>query len=199
VTPSPAQVETETPSLNLVPPHLSKGTITAIFVTGVVSVLILLIVAATNRSNRKRITSKFSSAISQVTGSSGLPPEETLWIGCPSQWNYLWSWVFGLLLLVVGAGFIMIMGIIIDRARRVYIVTNRRVIFQYGLFAKSTNEIRIKDIRSINVAKSGISGLIGVGNVEFSSAAKDRAEVIFAGISEADVIRDMVGKLQADA
>ena len=122
--------------------------------------------------------------------------DDTLWIGHSSQWNYFWSWVFGILLLVVGVGFLIIIGIVIDRARRVYIVTNKKVIFQFGLFAKSTNEVRIKDIRSINVTKSGIAGLMGIGSVEFSSAATDRAEIIFANISDADTIRDMVSRIQ---
>ena len=122
--------------------------------------------------------------------------DDTLWIGHSSQWNYFWSWVFGILLLVVGVGFLIIIGIVIDRARRVYIVTNKKVIFQFGLFAKSTNEVRIKDIRRINVTKSGIAGLMGIGSVEFSSAATDRAEIIFANISDADTIRDMVSRIQ---
>ena len=123
-----------------------------------------------------------------------------MWIGQPSHWNYFWSWFWGILLLAAfGLGLLVIIGIYIDRARRLYIVTNRKVVVQSGIFIKSTNEVRIKDIRSVNVTKRGISGLIGIGSVEFSSAATDRAEIIFAGIAGADKVRDVVRKLQDDA
>jgi uncharacterized membrane protein YdbT with pleckstrin-like domain len=123
--------------------------------------------------------------------------ETTLWTGQASLWNYFWSWFWGILLLAAfGLGLIVIAGIYIERARRVYILTTRKVVVRSGIFVKSTNEIRIKDIRSVNVAKSSISGLIGIGSVEFSSAASERAEIIFAGIAGADKICDMVRKLQ---
>lgn len=140
--------------------------------------------------------------------------EETLWIGSPSHWNFFWQWFFVVLavlaciaaywfvgslwILAIGVclGIIVGLGIQIDKASRVYTVTNRKVIFQSGIFVKSTNEVRIKDIRSINVTKHGVAGLIGIGSVEFSSAATDRAEIVFANISGADRIRDMVRKVQ---
>jgi len=65
-----------------------------------------------------------------------------------------------------------------------------------GLFAKSSTEIRIKDIRSINVKKSGLLGLLGVGDVEFSSAASDKAEIVFSSISSATEVRDLVRNYQ---
>lgn len=122
--------------------------------------------------------------------------EETRWVGQASQWNYFASWFWGILLLIVGIGFFIILNILVDRARRVYIVTNRKVIYQFGLFAKSTSEVRIQDIRSINVTKRGIAGLMGVGSVEFSSAASDRAEIVFYNIPDADSVRDMVRHFQ---
>lgn len=122
--------------------------------------------------------------------------EQTLWVGISSHWHYFWSWVWGILLLPVGIGLIIILGIVIDRARRVYIITGRNVILQYGILAKSTSEVRIKDIRSISVTRSGIAGMMGIGSVEFSSAASDRAEVIFANIAEADIVRDIIRDAQ---
>jgi membrane protein YdbS with pleckstrin-like domain len=131
-----------------------------------------------------------------VTNSTG---GQTLWIGHASHWNYFWSWCLGILLLAAVIGVFIIIWIFIDRARRVYIVATRRIVFQAGLFLKSTNELRIKDIRSINVTKRGLAGLMGIGSVEFSSAATDRAEIIFTGIAGANKIRDMVRRLQDEA
>ena len=124
--------------------------------------------------------------------------EKTVWSGHPSHWHYFWAWFFGILLAVAGVGILIIIWIFIDRARRSYIVTSHKLIIEWGLFAKSSNEIRIKDVRSINVRKRGLVGLLGVGDVEFSSAATDKAEIVFASVADATGIRDLVRKYQGD-
>jgi membrane protein YdbS with pleckstrin-like domain len=143
--------------------------------------------------------------------------EQRMWSGRPSHWNFFFSWLVAFvfvgagafclwiyfnggtspLLLIPGAiGILILLYISISRARRLYVVTNRKVEVQTGLVVKSSNEIRVKDIRSINVTKHGFAGFIGIGSVEFSSAATDRAEVIFVNIAHADRVRDLVTNLQ---
>jgi membrane protein YdbS with pleckstrin-like domain len=143
--------------------------------------------------------------------------EQRMWSGRPSHWNFFFSWLLALvfvgagafcvwiylngnsnpLLLIPGAiGIVILLYIYIRRARQLYLVTNRKVEIRSGLLVKSSNEIRVKDIRSINVTKHGLAGFIGIGSVEFSSAATDRAEVIFVNIAHADRVRDLVTNLQ---
>jgi len=122
--------------------------------------------------------------------------EETVWSGHPSHWHYFWAWFWGILLTFVVVGIFIIVWICLDRTRHSYAVTTHKVIMESGLFAKSSDEIRIKDIRSINVKKSGLLGLLGVGDVEFSSAASDKAEIVFSSISSATGVRDLVRNYQ---
>lgn len=156
-----------------------------------------------------------------MTNEAADDPEKVLWSGACSHWHYFGHWLFGLLLVAAaGAGIyfyraeltpwrpwvylaplallLMVISIIAwKRASRRYEITPRRVVVQTGRFVKDSNEIRTQDIRSINVTKHGIGGLIGIGTIEFSSAATDDAEVTFIGISGADGVRDMVRKLQS--
>jgi membrane protein YdbS with pleckstrin-like domain len=137
-----------------------------------------------------------------------------------SHWHYAGRWALVLFLVVAGIASFFVDGsyfghwalavraapflcavcifllIQFDRGRRVYQVTNRRVVVEWGILAKSSNEIRVQDIRSINVSKSGISGMLGIGNVEFSSAATDDAEVVFVHVPGADKVRDAVRALK---
>lgn len=122
--------------------------------------------------------------------------ETTVWTGKPAHLNYFWSWLLGILLLPAGVGLLFVAGIFLARASRRYTVTNFRVSVQTGLIVKSTNEVRIRDIRSINVTKKSVSGLLGVGNLELSSAASDKAEIIFEGISGPDRVRDAIRQIQ---
>jgi uncharacterized membrane protein YdbT with pleckstrin-like domain len=148
-------------------------------------------------------------------------PEHTVWSGHRSRWFYLSHWIVGLLIVAgiaaeihyervelnqwmpwvygvpVVALFIVFVVITVARSQRTYTVTSRRVIASFGRVMKDTNEIRIQDIRSMNVSKGGFSGLLGIGKVEFSSAATDDADVIFYQIGGAERVRDLVRRLQS--
>ena len=69
-------------------------------------------------------------------------------------------------------------------------------ITEHGRWSKDTQEIRVQDIRSMNVSKGGFPGLLGIGKVEFSSATTDDADVIFYQVGGADAVRDLVRQLQ---
>ena len=147
-------------------------------------------------------------------------PERILWSGHQSQWYFLGHWIVGLLIVAaVAAGiyfyriqlnqwmpwaygapivalFIVIAIVAFARRQRTYRVTNTRVISILGMIGTDTRELRIQDIRSMEVTKSGFTGLLGVGRLEFSSAATDDAEIIFYQIGGVDKVRDLVRSLQ---
>ena len=77
-----------------------------------------------------------------------------------------------------------------------YRVTTRRVEVQRGLVSKSSQEIRIPDIRAINVRKTGFSGLLGVGDLSFSSASGGEEDVNFPQAPGAHRIKNRVRRLQ---
>ncbi|HEY1770280.1 MAG TPA: PH domain-containing protein [Chthoniobacterales bacterium] len=146
--------------------------------------------------------------------------EQTLWTGSVSNFHYAGKWVLVLILLAIaGASFLLalpnyaeilwggraalvIVALLIagwiqlDRSRRKYTVTNRRVSVEFGIVSRTSNEVRLQDIRSINLRRHGLSGLFGIGTVEFSSAATDDADVIFWNIAGAEKVRDLVRSLQ---
>ncbi len=51
-----------------------------------------------------------------------------------------------------------------------------------GIIARNVNSIRIMDLRNVNVRQSIIQRLLGIGNVEFSSAGGADVEVVFFGV-----------------
>ena len=116
----------------------------------------------------------------------------SLWFVLPDLGLVLWGIRGGLLLLAV-----LIAGwVLLDRRRRRYTVTNKRVSVDFGIVNRISNEVRISDIRSINLQKTGFTGLFGIGRVEFSSAATEDADVIFWNTPEAEKVRDLVRSLQ---
>lgn len=114
-------------------------------------------------------------------GGHGAAAEQGAWI------------VRGLLGLVA---VVLFLWIVISRARRKYTITTKRVGIELGLVSKTSNEIQIEHIRSINLTTNGLLGVLGVGRLEFSSAATDDAEVVFWKAPRAQKLRDMVRQLQ---
>ena len=147
--------------------------------------------------------------------------EKTLWQGSVSHFHYLGKWLLAIILALAaaatfffrfsesdsvlwiiraalfGLAIVVVLWIQLDRIGRKYAVTDRRVSCEYGIINKNSNEVRVQDVRSINLRKTGISGLLGIGTVEFSSAATDDADVTFWNIPEAEKIRDLVRSLQS--
>jgi membrane protein YdbS with pleckstrin-like domain len=95
----------------------------------------------------------------------------------------------------VGA-FLCFGSIFVERKLTTYIVTKRRVELIEGFVAKSSREIRIADIRAINVDRPGFRGLYGVGTVQFSSAGSDDVEVAFRDVWRAQKVKSLIRSLQ---
>ena len=84
----------------------------------------------------------------------------------------------------------------LDRMMTEYFVTTRRVEVESGLIGRSTKEIRIADIRAIDVTQNGFGALLGVGTLDFSSAAGREAEVRFANVYRPHRLKQTVRDLQ---
>ena len=134
-----------------------------------------------------------------------------LYVGRPSFLKYPVSWVlvlvgavggcvvgpyslWGMLGLFALASFAIIF-IVLDRSSHLYVITSRRIEGVHGLMAKDSTEIRIEDIRTINVRRTGIPGLLGVGTVDFSSTG-DAIDVSFGDVWAARRIKKLVRRLQ---
>lgn len=76
-----------------------------------------------------------------------------------------------------------------------YHIRPRRIEVTTGFIARSSREVRIEDIRSINVTCRGILGMFGIGTVDFLTSG-DTPEVSFERVWAARKIKTLVRKLQ---
>jgi membrane protein YdbS with pleckstrin-like domain len=76
-----------------------------------------------------------------------------------------------------------------------YHIRPRRIEVTTGFLARSSREVRIEDIRSINVSCRGILGMFGIGTVDFLTSG-DTPEVSFERVWAARKIKALVRKLQ---
>jgi hypothetical protein len=109
-----------------------------------------------------------------------------LWMGPIDIWYFIGGFAISTTTII---------GLLIARGTRLYIVTPRRVECIWGLIAKSSNEVLIEDIRIINIRQKGLAGLLGIGTIEFSCAG-DSIDVMFTDIWKTQRVKTLVRGLQ---
>lgn len=111
------------------------------------------------------------------------------------------SFPFGEIYLAVGSGLALFTLLCVAAVRFScdYIVTEERVETVWGIFGRSSKEVRIRDIRAIDVHESGFWGLLGIGTVDFSSAGTAGVEVQFKQVRRAHEVKRLVRDLQKAA
>ena len=142
------------------------------------------------------------------------PPQRTVYLGHPSLWLYWRSLLLAACLLSAawyagtwpGGGWWLAIGwllggsslalTLLRRASIEYLITTRRIEIQRGLLSKSSQEIRLPDIRAIHLHTSGLRGLLGIGDLTFASAANAAEDLVFRQTPRAHALKQQVRRLQ---
>lgn len=148
----------------------------------------------------------------EESGRSDLPGSRILYRGNPCVLTYWRSvllaaasvaagWLArekwpGMLAVGLIAGSLVILRAILHRLGTQFSITSARVEVIEGLVSRSSRELRIPDIRAINVRCTGLTGLLGVGTLNFSSAAGAQDDVVFRNVWSAATLKNMVRRLQ---
>lgn len=119
-------------------------------------------------------------------------PNEVLWCGKPYK-SVVVKVIWTIVLTATVIGVLFLPWIWIPSSTR-YEVTRSRLIVTRGWFAKSSNEVRIKDVRNITLTGKNI--LFGTATLQFDVAGSHGAEIAFARIQNAEGVRDLIRSLQ---
>ncbi len=93
-------------------------------------------------------------------------------------------------------GPLILLRAVLHRLRTLYLITSTRVEVIEGLLSRSSRELRVADIRAINVTRTGLNGLLGIGSIAFSSAAGAQDDVVFLRVFGATGLKNLVRRLQ---
>lgn len=77
-----------------------------------------------------------------------------------------------------------------------YLIDDHNIESYQGVLARHVHSIRIEDLRNVNVSQSVVQRLLGVGDVEFSSAAGGDVEVVFFGVADPMGVKQLIQRLQ---
>ena len=118
--------------------------------------------------------------------------EEVIWMRHPTFWHWTGGLIWGVILTPVLIGIPILIHVLWARGTTRYRITRTRVSVEAGIFTRSSRELRISDIRSI----AARANIFGIGDIEFSTAARAEAEVAFRSLARVEEVRDMVKQLQ---
>ena len=103
----------------------------------------------------------------------------------PSWWNYFWYLCFAWLLVPWWIAWL-------QRRSNVLRVYTDRIAWEQGIVTKATQELFIKDIRSLEVNQSFLGRMIGIGDLTISTAATVDAADIVAGIPSPIQVKNLI-------
>jgi len=134
-----------------------------------------------------------------VSVDNAQPPKETektFYTGKPCLICWFFSLLIGWILLFVGVlvcifesvtfglcvfvcGLFLLLRVKIIRSHTKYTVTNKRVIYNGGVFNPQERTIRIRDIKSVDLQKNFLDGTY---QLSFATAGTDSYEMLFCGM-----------------
>ncbi|TWU14504.1 Bacterial membrane flanked domain protein [Symmachiella macrocystis] len=117
-------------------------------------------------------------------------------------WNLTnWDVLEGTSLLWISLGLIAVSTIIylVWRIKVMFItlqVTTDRCIFQRGLIARSTSEVRHDDVRNLQIDQTVLQRILGVGTLAISSSGQDDFEIRAKGIPKPESVVEIIRSYQ---
>lgn len=98
-----------------------------------------------------------------------------------------------ILVALIGAGITILAGFIKRVATR-YTITNRRLHVKHGIISREVQETRLERVQDVNYRQSALQRVLGIGDVDFDTAANDPTDFVFAGVASPASVVDRVHK-----
>lgn len=102
----------------------------------------------------------------------------------------------GIVLLPVIVGLFILIALVIKILSTKYTITDQRVLVEKGWFATSQMEVRIGDIRAVNMNRSFWQWLGRNGTIQIATAATDGAEITMRGVPRPAELVELLNSLR---
>ena len=123
--------------------------------------------------------------------------EQTVWEGVPEWKAYTLWFIFAVLSIpTIIIPIIVVIFVVLERNSYNYKVTTKRIICKSGILSKRTCELDINDIRSTNVTQDITQRILGVGNLEFTTASGPLKEAIIVKICDPERLKERIRALK---
>jgi uncharacterized membrane protein YdbT with pleckstrin-like domain len=105
------------------------------------------------------------------------------------------GWV--VLVVAISLGAVLLAGFL-SRKRTLYTITTQRLTIRTGLLARDVQETRLERIQNVNCRQSMLERILGIGTIDFDTAAGAEYNFSFRGLSApTQVVRTVDAALRA--
>lgn len=139
----------------------------------------------------------------QVAGSAEAPAsgsptdtEETLFDGGPDHKYFVISAIIACICPLPCIGIIFVPIVYLFFKSMHYTVTTSRIIVQQGILNKKRTEIRINDMRAVDLNRNILDQIVGCGTIQIGTAASAGKEIQMFGLRDAQVLVDKINSLR---
>jgi membrane protein YdbS with pleckstrin-like domain len=123
--------------------------------------------------------------------------ERTIWTGSPEWKAYTFWFIFAAIcIFTVVVPILVIIYVLLEKQSNEYKVTSKRIICTCGILSKRTCELDINDIRSTNVSQSILQRILGVGDLEFTTASGPMKEAVIIKINNPESLKEKIRSLK---
>jgi uncharacterized membrane protein YdbT with pleckstrin-like domain len=91
------------------------------------------------------------------------------------------------LVVAISLATVILVGLI-KRKRTLYTITTERLMIRTGLFARDVQETRLDRIQNVNSRQTMLERILGVGTIDFDTAAGAEYNFAFRGLAEPDQV-----------
>ncbi len=122
--------------------------------------------------------------------------EKEMFKAHPAKMSCIKDITLGILLLPILVGAYFLGRALIHIYATDYIVTDKRIVVKSGMLSTKRTEIRIADVRGVDVTRSLWQRMIGVGTVSIGTAATAGAEIYMIDVSDPQMIVDTINSIR---
>jgi uncharacterized membrane protein YdbT with pleckstrin-like domain len=103
----------------------------------------------------------------------------------------------GIVILLALGGAAIVLGVgLLKRIGTQYKISDRRLWIRRGILSRSVQETRIDRVQNVNTRQGAFERLLGIGVVDFDTAAGDDYEFAFRGVADPEGISQVVDRAQ---
>jgi uncharacterized membrane protein YdbT with pleckstrin-like domain len=117
--------------------------------------------------------------------------EQTVWTGCPSQWQNLWAWVACVLLVPIPWA---LWRALLTRSTR-YELTTQRLKTTRGVFNRISDDIELYRVKDTHFQQTLWQRMVAIGDIVLSTSDTSTPVFVLGDIKDAGSVRERIRAL----
>jgi uncharacterized membrane protein YdbT with pleckstrin-like domain len=106
-------------------------------------------------------------------------------------WFFFWCLLIPVVLGIVA---LLIWHLLLRNTRLT--IEGDRVLYRSGLFSVRESEIRVDDVRNVEITKTFFQRLFGTGELALSTSGQSGMEIVITGLRDPERVRGLINRLR---